>query len=178
MSLKEDLTDRLGAADIRRICRACGGGCNNRTKEELYALIYDADDRVGYNALWIFTHFSKEDIRWLAPKRNALIDTVLAANHTGKRRLILTLLDRIAISAVDVRTDYLDFCLSKINSSEPYGIRALCMKQAFAQCRYYPELMAELKSELQMTEYDGQSAGVAATRRNILKKIERQTRQT
>lgn len=142
-----------------------------KVRTSLYSLINDSGDRVGYNALWILTHFSDTGIEWLLPRRDHLIDTLLATGHTGKRRLILALLERMPTDKDSLRTDYLDFCLSRINSTEPYGIRALCMKQAFAQCRFYPELTAELIAQLEMLGYGELSPGLLTARKNILRNI-------
>jgi len=89
----------------------------------------------------------------------------------GKRRLILTLLEHLSIEKDDIRTDYLDYCLSKINSTEPYAIRALCLKQAYAMCRFYPELLAELKNEVELMQYGELSPGLLSVIRHMRKKI-------
>lgn len=173
MDIRTTLTGKLKINDIRSVCCRCSGAENDNEKAALFALIHDTDDRVSYNALWIFTHFSPDDSRWLDDKRDEIIDTLLTTGHTGKRRLMLTLLDRMNICATQVRSDYLDFCLSKINSTEPYGIRALCIRQAFAQCRFYPELIAELNAELERIEFGASSRAILTTKRIILNKIAR-----
>lgn len=96
---------------------------------------------------------------------------MLTTPHTGKRRLSLALLEELTVERKDIRADYLDFCLSKINSQEPYGIRALCLKQAFALCRFYPELIAELKNEIELIEFSEPSRGILTTKKNVLRKI-------
>ena len=158
-------------ADIRAVCAYASGSDSDRNKAELYALIHDDDDRVGYNALWIMTHFAPDSMSWLYIRRDELIDRVLTEEHTGKRRLILTLLERMPVSAADVRTDYLDFCLAHINSIDPYGVRVLCMKQAYAQCQWFPELLAEFISTVNMLDGGEISAGLRAARKNILAAI-------
>lgn len=171
MEWETTLKERLNRRDILDLCAACRNEPDDGLKSELYSCIFHADDRVGYNALWVFTHFPQADIEWLVPKRNELVDMVLTTSHTGRRRLMLALLERLPVGRDDVRSDYLDFCLSKINSQEPYGIRALCIRQAFAQCRFYPELMAELKNEIELMEQGTLSPGLAAARRIIRQRI-------
>lgn len=171
MNLKEILSGRIGIADIRNLCIDCAGPHNDEAKARLYSLINDSDDRVGYNALWIFTHFQTDDKIWLQSKRTELIDILLTTLHTGKRRLLLTLLDCLETTISDVNAEYLNFCISKINSTEPYAIRALCMKQAFAQCKFYPELIQELSQVIEMMDYNELSPGLSAAKRNILKKM-------
>lgn len=175
MNLEEILNERLHRQQIQDICTACSGVDNDSLKAQLFTLTENADDRISYNALWVFSHFSSADMMWLEPRRNILIDMVLHTAHTGKRRLILTLLEHLPTRSEDVRTDYLDYCLSGINSTQPYAVRALCMKQAFALCRHYPELTAELKNEIGLMEYGRLSPGLRSARRNVLRKIERLT---
>lgn len=138
---------------------------------KLYSLIADENERVGYNALWVFTHLPREHSRRLCDKRNELIDRLLNTTHVGQRRLLLTLLENQVLMANDVRSDYLDYCLSAINSCEPYAIRALCLKQAYAQCRFYPELMQELMAEIELMDCGEMSPGLRSAQKNILKKI-------
>lgn len=171
MELETTLKERLNRRDILDLCVACRNAPDDGLKSELYSCIFHPDDRVGYNALWAFTHFSPADMEWLVPKRNELVDMVLTTSHTGRRRLMLAFLERLPVGRDDVRSDYLDFCLSKINSQEPYGIRALCIRQAFAQCRFYPELMVELENEIELMEQGTLSPGLAAARRIIRHKI-------
>lgn len=171
MELETTLKERLNRRDILDLCAACRNAPDDGLKSELYSAVFHPDDRVGYNALWVFTHFPPADMEWLVPKRNELVDMVLTTSHTGRRRLILALLERLPVGRNDIRSDYLDFCLSNINSTEPYGIRALCLRQAFAQCRFYPELMAELENEIELMEQGTLSPGLAAARRIIRQRI-------
>ncbi len=169
MNLEEMLKQRLRQRDIQEICSECSG--NSSIMADLFSLVSHPDDSIGYNALWIFTHFSTKDMKWLIPKRSELIENVLSTKHVGKQRLIMTLLEHQSISKEDVTPNYLDWCLSKINSNEPYVIRALCLKQSFALCRFYPELIVKLKNEIELMEYGALSPGLLSARRNILKKI-------
>lgn len=171
MNFEDILKERLNKRDIMYLCAACCDAPDDSAKTELFSLAGHPDDRIGYNALWVFTHFPPKDIAWLQGKRDALIETVLHTRYTGRRRLALTLLQRLPAEAADMRTDYLDFCLSKINSAEPYAIRALCLRQAFARCRLYPELMSELKAVTELMESAPLSSGLRCARRQILQKM-------
>lgn len=172
MELEERLSGRIGMRDIEEVCRACSGHAGDDMKEHLYNLIFHSNDRIAYNALWIITHFRPEDISRLQYRRNDLIDSLTGTGHTGRRRLLLTLIDRLETSIGDVRTDYLDYCLGHINSTDPCGIRSLCIKQAYAQCRFYPALLMELKAELELMEQGDIPPGLRSAKKNILKKID------
>ncbi len=171
MDLGKILCGRIHRSDIRMIC-AVASGAANPLKDTLFNLIVEGDDRTAYNALWVFTHFQAADKAFLISKRDVLIDILLSTGHIGKKRLILTLIEGVKTRVEDVRMDYLDFCLSRINSSEPYGIRALCLKQAFEQCRFYPELMTELLAEMEQMEFGEFGPGLKSARRIVKRRIE------
>ncbi len=63
--LQEKLSERIGVAEIRELCRSASGSGNNSTKQLMFSLIADNNDRVGYNVLWIFTNFSGGDKIWM-----------------------------------------------------------------------------------------------------------------
>lgn len=159
--------------DIREICLSAFGMANDNIKQILYSLIADDNDRIGYNALWILSHFSDADKIWLYSKRNELIDLLLKETHAGKKRLFLRILSDIPITVEDIRSDYLDFCLGKINSTEPYAIRAWALEQAFQMSKFFPELIEELKGEMAMMEYGELSPGLLSAKKYIEKKISR-----
>ena len=54
---------------------------------------------------------------------------------------------------------------------EPYGIRALCMKQALVQCSLVPELLPELEATLELMDNDFLSSGLRTAKKNVLLKI-------
>ena len=171
MNFRGLLCKRIFRREILYLCSVIRNSDNDRSIETLYNLVADDDDRVAYNALWIFSHLTTEDSRWLLTRRNELIDQLLVETHVGKERLILTLLERQPVEKENIRTDYLDFCLSSINSAKPYAIRALCLKQAFAQCRHYPELVQELIACINIMEPFEIYPGMRSARNNILKQL-------
>lgn len=175
MELLELLEDRIGKRQVECVASMCSGCVSDKMKAELFTFVTSDNERVGYNALWIFTHMSRQDLAWLLPRRNDLIDRLLSISHIGQQRLILTLLDSLALTQEDLRTDYLDFCISGINSTKPYAIRALCLKQAFMQCRLYPDLMNELKAEIEEMENGEMSPGLQSVRRRVLKMLSKES---
>ena len=73
-----------------------------------------------------------------------------------------------------MRSDFIDYCVAKITAcAYPYAIRALCMKLAYEQMKYYPELLAELKAALDMLEQEALSPGLASAKRQVMKKIKK-----
>ncbi len=124
--------------------------------------------------LHVLSHFDLANNEWLYCKHDELIDRVMKEEHVGKRRLMLNLLLRQPFEEEFLRSDFIDFCVSKITAcAQPYAIRAYCMKLAYGQMKYYPELLSELKMALDMLEQETLSPGLASAKRQILMKIKR-----
>lgn len=168
--MRKKLNKKLCMDDIYEICILCHG--NSRKKAELYQLIFDEDERVATNALWVFTHFDMQNNEWLYAKHDDLIDRVLVEKNETKRRLILQLLLRQPFEEKSLRSDFIDFCIAKITaSSQPYAIRCYCMKLAYEQMKYYPELLTELKAAIDMLEQEPLSPSLTSAKKQVMKKI-------
>ena len=76
MDLKERLSSRCHIEDIHEILFYVQG--NQERKAELYDLIFDPDDAVSYQALWVCSHFSTKENEWLYDKQDELINEVLS----------------------------------------------------------------------------------------------------
>lgn len=161
---------KISRHDIHKFCAGIQG--DESQMENLYRLTFSDNTRIAFNALWIFTHFDTANIKWLCHKKDELISRVLSEKDIAKRRLMLTLLSRMSFEKENLRSDFIDFCITKITAcSQPYGVRALCIKLAWKQMKFYPELVAELKLTLDMLERETLSPGLASARRQILKKM-------
>ena len=139
-------------------------------RDSLFEKMQGDDLREAYNAAWALTHLPKEDTIYIDTRRARLTDFAISTPDTSLRRLSMVLLERLEWGRDDIRTDLLDFCLEHmLLADEPYGVKALCMKLAYQQCRHYPELCAELKQCLLLMEPSELGAGVKHTRGKILK---------
>ena len=168
--MRKKLNKKLCMDDIYEICILTHG--NNCKKAHLYQLIFDEDERVATNALWVFTHFDLQNNEWLYSKHDDLIDRVLVEKNETKRRLILSLLLRQPFEEESLRSDFIDFCITKITAcSQPYAIRCYCMKLAYEQMKYYPELLTELKAAIDMLEQEPLSPGLISAKKQVMKKI-------
>ena len=166
------LTHRLSQSEIMQLCASTHGVRNNHLKEELYQLTLDDDRRVAVNALWTFTHFTAADNVWLFARHDQLIDRCLNEKDTTKLRLILTLLLRQPFDEEAIRTDFIDFCLVRlIDVRAPYAIRALCIKLAYEQMKYWSELLNELRQMLDLISNEPLSPGLRSAWRQVIKKI-------
>lgn len=170
-NLRDLIAERIGIATVGRVCGMAAE--NDAMLAELYRLTEDDNRRVATNALWVFTHLGKSGDTWLASKQAELIDRVLHNGGDATRvRLMLTLLLRCEFRKDEVSVEFVDFCLEHTcASSQPYAIRALCMKLAYKQCCHYPELLAELRSVLEVMNEEPLSAGLLSAHRQVMKKI-------
>lgn len=168
MNFKAKLSERIGMDDIHEILRLTHE--SDDRKQELYDLLIGENEKITYNAAWVFTHFSLQDNKWLYDKQNELIDKLLIFKHRG-RGLLLSLLYKQPLTN-PIRVDFLDFCLERMLSAQELpGVRSLCMKIAYELCRTIPELTQELKTTLEMMEGELCPA-IYSVRKNILKAMQ------
>ena len=171
--MKLQLNHRLSQSDIHELCALTQGERNNSLKEQLYQLTLDDDRRVATNALWVFTHFALADNEWLYAKHDQLIDRAITEQDVTKLRLILTLLLRQPFDEEAIRTDFIDFCLTQLaDPKSPYAVRAQCIKLAYEQMKYWPELLNELRQTLMMINCEPLSPGLRSAWRQVMKRIE------
>ena len=161
--LKTILSDRISGNDARALARP-------DFKEELFQLLFDPDKRTSDNAAWVMTHLPQTVDAWLTERQNILIDEVMRTDSTTKRRLIMNLIERTPFERDQIRTDFLDFCFSKMLSDEPVGVKTLAVKLTYAQSVHYPELLEEFNTALQMMEPEVLPAALKHIRGKMLKK--------
>ena len=170
--MKFSLINRLSQSDIHELCALTQGERNNSLKEQLYQLTLDSDRRVATNALWVFTHFAAVDMEWLYAKHDQLIDRCLNEKDATKLRLMLNLLLRQPYTEEDIRTDFIDFCLTRLaDTKSPYAVRAQCIKLAYEQMRYWPELLNDRRQTLEMISCEPLSPGLRSAWRQVMKKL-------
>ena len=130
---------------------------------------FSQDYRVARSALWGLTKASKEELSQLQVILNEVIDQAMQTENSSVRRLSLNIVERLEMSEEDLRTDFLDFCFEHMIDVEEYpGIQSVCMKLAFRMCKFYPELMDELKRTLEVMEIDYYKPAVKCVRNRIL----------
>ena len=161
--LKTILSGRISGGDARAL--AVGD-----FREELFQLLFDPDKRTSDNAAWVLTHLPKTADAWLAERQNTLIDEAMRTESTTKKRLILNLLERTPFEADNIRTDFLDFCFNTMLSNEPIGVKSLAIKLTYAQSKFYPELLEEFNTALQMMEPEVLPAALKHIRGKMLEK--------
>ena len=170
--MKSLLSHRLSMDGINDICLLVQGEQNHSLKEQLYQLTLDDDRRVATNALWVFTHFALADNAWLYAKHDQLIDRCLNEKDATKLRLMLNLLLRQPYTEEDIRTDFIDYCLMRLTDPKsPYAIRAQCIKLAYEQMKYWPELLNELRQTLEMISCEPLSPGLRSAWRQVMKNL-------
>lgn len=171
---RERLSKSIRKDDMNELTYLSQGKEDGPAKRALYKLMFDKDNRTANNAAWVFCNFDLYSNEWLYPKHDELIDEAMRTADTTKRRLTLMLLFRQPFDKEYLRTDFLDFCLGCIVSNkESISVRTLSIKLAYEQCRYYTELLHELKATLEMLEPGQLPAGVRNARKKTLTSIDK-----
>ena len=130
---------------------------------------FSQDYLVARSALWGLTKASKEELSQLQVMLNEIINQAMQTGNSSVRRLSLNIVERLEMSEDDLRTDFLDFCFEHMIDVEEFpGIQSVCMKLAFRMCKFYPELMDELKRTLEAMEIDYYKPAVKGVRSKIL----------
>lgn len=172
MNIEEVLSQKINMPQIKSAVSWCSG--NRERLDQLWLLVNAGDRRTSVNALWVMTHLHEPDVEWIMSLRNDMIDMLLMETDTAKKRMLLQILREQAYGADEIRTDLLDWCMSKINSEcESYAVRCFSIYVAFKMCRHYPELLAELDEHLDMLSFQSLGPGLKSalrqTKANIIK---------
>lgn len=131
--------------------------------------VFDEDERVARSALWGLTKASDEELSELQVIMNELIDLAMRTENSSVRRLSLNVIERLTMNEDDLRTDFLDFCFEHLlNIGELPGIQAVCAKAAYRMCKFYPELIDELKRTLKGMDIEYYKPAVKSIRDRIL----------
>lgn len=169
--LKKKLSTRVSKLYVNELCHRAQ--TDSRIMNELYLLATDDDEKTSWNALWVLSCLTnQESLTWLCQKHDELINLALKETHDGKRRLILNLLSKQEFDKDGLRTDFIDFCMSRIlSATETVASKALCVKMAYKQCIHYEELTQELKQCLDMMQQEQLPPAVISAVNNIRKKL-------
>lgn len=162
-AIESILSQRINLPEIHRLV---SWAADDDKRDRLLELAHSTDTRTSVNALWTISHFPSRENMWLQSHQDDFIDMLLTETVTAKKRILLQILKVQDFDGDNIRTDFLDFCLSKINSEcEPYAIRAFSIYCAFRMCRHYPELLAELQEHLDMLSLQPLSPGLRSALR-------------
>ena len=147
--LARRLSARISGADVRLLAHRAAD--DETLRGCLFDLAWSDDRRTADNATWVMTHLPHSADTWLGSRRTALEDAAMTARHETRRRLMLTLVERLPMTKDDVRGSFVDFCFKGLaEGNQPPGIRSLCLKLSVAHCRHFPELTPELEMMLDL----------------------------
>lgn len=171
IKLRSKLSGRIDSDDMHEITYYAQN--DSAFRKKLFRLIFDTDDKISYQTLWVCTHMRDSELEDLCRQQDKLIDELMVCLHSGKKRLMLSLLHREAFPS-PLRVDFLNFCMEHMMSQqEPPGIRSLCLKMAHKLTRDTPELQHELRTLLEIMEPDLLSPAMRSARKNVLKEMNR-----
>lgn len=170
MNIETLLSGKINMPQIKNVVSWSCGSQENLC--QLWEMANSDDRRTSANALWAMTHLPDYNHEWILSLRDDMIDMLLAETDTGKKRMLLHLLKEQEYEAEQIRTDFLDYCLAKINSEqEPYAIRGYSIHASFKMCRHYPELIAELAEHLDMLSHQPLSPALKSALQQTKKRI-------
>lgn len=131
--------------------------------------MYDDDPIIVRNALCALSKATDKEISQLNSIRDELIDIAISGNNSSIRRALFGIILRLDMNEENVRADFLDHCLEKIvDPDEVPSVQVLCIKLAYKMCKFYPELMDELKRTLEAMEISYYTPAVKNVRNKIL----------
>lgn len=170
MNIENLLSKRLCIADIKKLV---SWACESEENILMLWHLVSSDDRMtSVNALWAMSHLPETEAGKVLSLRDEMIDMLLIETDTAKKRMLLRILREQEYDSDEIRTDFLDFCLSKINSEcEPYAVRCFSIYAAYKMCKHFPELIAELEAHLDMMRYQKLSPGLKSALRQTKLKI-------
>lgn len=169
-ALRERLSGRIHYIDVKAL--TAFASADLKAADSLAKLAYDSDTRVASNALWCLTTLDNKNFAKLGLSRHNLIAQAMTATQITVKRLTLNLLERMKWEQDDVDVAFLDFCLERaMSADEKPGVRTLCIKLAYAQCRHFVELKSELTMMLESLADQPLCPAIASIRRNMLKKL-------
>ena len=170
--LRNQLVGRIHVEDVRRIVDCMTNDDGDVMVKALYHLLSDTDQRIAYNAAWVLSCSDGKVIKFLIRYQNHLIDLLIGTKDKSFARILFSILRRQTFEKSNLRTDFLDFCLSQIvNTNQAIAIRAHAIYVSYSLCKAYPELLNELFMTLQMLESEMLSAGLLHARNAIMTAI-------
>lgn len=164
---REDVKGNYSEALVSSICAkvAQTGDFLAFVKE----FMYDEDPIVVRNALSALSRATNAELEQLEPIKDELIDLAIRCTNPSIRRALFGIIQRMKMREEEVRTDFLDHCLGQMaHPDEVPSVQALCMKLAYKMCRFYPELMDELRRTLEAMEMSYYTPAVKSVRNKIL----------
>lgn len=173
--LREKLCKRINRDKVLAIYQSCDLRDALSDDGRLWRLVFDADERVAAHAAWVISHLVDRNRLYLSTDQTGnLIEEVLSTVHETKRRLLLSVLMHANFGAETFRPVFFDHCMKTMTSAEAsVAVRVLCMKLAYAQCRFSADLLAELRATVELMSPSSLTPGLRAARRSVLAGISR-----
>ena len=97
-------------------------------------------------------------------------------NNSLKELLYQLMLDDDRLVAVNALWTFTHFAVDDnvwmfADPKSPYAIRAQCIKLAYEQMKYWPELLNELRQTLNMISCEPLSPGISSAWRQVMKRL-------
>lgn len=137
----------------------------------VYTLIKDSEKKIAWRAAWACQKVFDKYPHFLEGKQEELMGIVMKNNHSGTRRILLSILLELPVPE-PLPVDFLEFCFNNmLDPNQAIATQAFCIKLAYKLCLLEPELLPELKLYLENAELEYYSPGVKSCVRNVIKKL-------
>lgn len=162
------LGSKIGVKEIKEIARRASS--DGDFNEQLFKMLFHSNGNIARNAGWAISHL--DDFTSYYSKKQELENLVMSSKFSSVRRLAMVVLNQIPYSEEDVNSAFLDKCLSGITAAdEEPGSKSLFIKLAYKQCKFFPELDAELKAVLGFLQPELCTPAVICAKNQVLKQM-------
>lgn len=169
INYREYFSQRIGRLSISRVVDTVSQYPEDF--DVIYRLVSDPEEKISWRAAWACEKIFEKEPDFLAGKQNELIRFVMTGNHSGKNRILLSILLDLP-TPTPLPIHFLDYCFERMfDLSQAIAVQALCIKMAYKLCLTEPELLPELKLYLENIETGYYSPAVKSCIKNTFKKL-------
>lgn len=138
----------------------------------VYQLIFDDEITVAWRAAWACQKISEKMPELFSDNRfNEIAALTISTSHQGLKRGCLSVLNNLTIPR-PVPVDLLDACYDwMISMKSSIAVQALSLRLLQKFCEVEVDLIPELMAYLENFETENLSSGMKATRRNVIKAL-------
>jgi len=145
---------------------------NTNDFDTVYKLIFDDEITVAWRAAWACQKISEKMPELFTPVQfNEIAALTISSSHQGLKRGCLSVLNNLTIPQ-PIPVDLLDACYDwMISMKSSIAVQALSLRLLQKFCEAEVDLIPELKAYLENFETENLSPGMRATRRNVIKAL-------
>ena len=147
---------------------------NTNDVVHVYRMIFDTEISVSWRAAWACQKICEKHPELFSSEQFLEITSLAkSTSHQGLKRGCLCVLNNLKIPE-PIPVDLLDSCFEwMISQKSSIAVQALSLRLLQRFCVIEPDLIPELMAYLENFETENLSPGMKATRRNVLKELQK-----